>query len=143
MTLFIGFSTVSSAQEVVPTLRELRPLYPTPMSKSQVSELLNKAAQRHPGWAMLRKEHGNNCPTPSGKKISCDWLINYTSQWGYDVLRDSDGVAIPQESGGAAIAPGTELVLPWDTDFTPIPLRLPPHQHHQLIMGSWTGLKLN
>lgn len=126
---FLLLPVWASAQDVIPTLQELRPLYPTPMSKPQISELLNKAAAAHPGWMMLRKEGGNNCPTNDpAKHISCDWLVNSQTQWGYDVLRDQEGVGAVGVTNSAAIAPGTELVMPWDVSPTqpPPPVVIPP-----------------
>lgn len=104
----------AAAQDIAPTLREVRAAYPTPMSKAQLSEMLNRAISQHPGWAFLRKDGGNNCPTPyPGISVSCDWVVHAGTRWGYDVLRDQEGAAVIVESGGAAIAAGAELVYPW------------------------------
>jgi hypothetical protein len=110
---------------LLPTLQELRPLFPTPMTPDQLSALLNQTVRQHPGWALLRKESGNNCPTPSGKRISCDWIVNIAERWGYDVLIARETVAIPTWGGGAALSPESEIVLPWD-DQIPTP-PLPPN----------------
>lgn len=110
------------AQDVVPTLRAARTAYPTPMSKAQLSELLNRAAAQHPGWGMLRKEGGNTCPTPyPGISISCDWMVFAPTRWGYDILRDQEGVAAIVETGGESLAAGMEVIFPWPVEAPPSP----------------------
>lgn len=104
----------AAAQEVLGTLQSARAAYPTPMSKAQIAEMLNRAVSQHPGWALLRKDAGNNCPTPyPGVSISCDWIVQASTRWGYDVLRDQEGAAVIVGSGGEALAAGAEIVYPW------------------------------
>lgn len=116
------------AQDIIGPLRDARSAYPTPMSKAQLSEMLNRAASQRPGWGMLRKDSGNNCPTPyPGVSISCDWLVYAPTRWGYDVLRDQEGAATIVESGGEALGAGMEIVYPWPTS-TPAPTPTPGPQ---------------
>lgn len=127
LAMLLAFASSASAQDVLPTLLELRPLYPTPMSKPQLSELLNRAALAHPGWRMLRKDSGNNCPTPNpAVHISCDWMFS-PEGWGFDVIRDQEGVAAPGKFGDGPLQAGQELVVPWgaDTSTPPSPSQPP------------------
>lgn len=127
MLILLLLPTLASAQDVLPTLLELRPLYPTPMSKVQNAELLNRAALAHPGWRLLRKDSGNNCPTPNpAVHISCDWMFS-PEGWGFDVLRDQDGVGAPGKFGDGPLQAGQELVVPWGMD-SPAPPSQPPSQ---------------
>lgn len=124
-----------AAQDIAPTLREVRAAYPTPMSKAQLSEMLNRAISQHPGWAFLRKDSGNNCPTPyPGISVSCDWIVHAGTRWGYDVLRDQEGAAVIVESGGEAIAAGAELVYPWPAGGTS-PVPQPPAKPPEGVPG--------
>ena len=127
--LLILFASPALAQDVVPTLEQLRPTYPTPMSKAQLAEMLNRAAAQHPGWGMLRKDYGNNCPTPyPGVSISCDWLVFGPTRWGYDVLSDQEGAARIVRSDGEALAAGTEVVAAWGVAAPPPPPPQPAPQ---------------
>lgn len=122
LLLLVATSAPAFAQDVVPTLRAVRASLPTPMSKAQLSELLNRTVSQHPGWALLRKDSGNNCPTPyPGVSVSCDWLVYAPTRWGYDILRDQEGAATIVESGGEAIGAGAELVYPWPVDGAAVP----------------------
>lgn len=116
-----------AAQDVIPDLKALRAEYPTPMSKAQLSELMNRVALRHPGWGMLRKDAGNNCPTAyPGIAISCDWMVYGPTRWGYDLLIDQEGRAeVVGRSDGDAIAAGAEIVYPWTSGTTPAPTPAP------------------
>jgi len=75
------------------TLKSLRPNYPTRMTEVQFGELLNTAVWKHraEGFALLGKAGGNNCPTPAGVDISCDFIIKQVNGvWrGWDVLSDA------------------------------------------------------
>lgn len=119
----------AASQDVLPTLRSVRSSMPTPMTKAQLSDLLNRTVSQHPGWAMLRKDSGNNCPTPyPGVSVSCDWLVYAPTRWGYDILRDQEGAASIVESGGEAIAAGADLVYPWPVTGQPESPTTPPPQ---------------
>ena len=120
--VFVLFASPAIAQDVAPVLESLRPTYPTPMSKAQLSDLLNRAASQRPGWGMLRKDHGNNCPTPyPGISISCDWMVYGPTRWGYDILRDQESAASVVYSDGDALGAGAEVVYPWPTEAPPTP----------------------
>lgn len=110
----------------IATLEKYRALYPTPMSKAQLSEMLSRTAAEHPGWALLRKDAGNNCPTPSGVMASCDWLVYVPTRWGFDVLEDSDTLARPRATKDGQLAPNDEVVLPWAVAGAPPPPPPPP-----------------
>lgn len=125
LAMLLAFASSASAQAVVPALTELRRLYPTPMSKPQISELLDRAALANPGWKLLKKDGGNTCPTPyPGVTISCDWMFS-PDGWGFDVLRDQEGVGQPGVFGDAALAAGQELVSPWEVSTAPAPTPVP------------------
>ena len=125
--LFVFLAAPALAQDVVPDLRTARAAYPTPMSKAQLSELLNRVAAQHPGWGLLRKDSGNNCPTPyPGVSVSCDWMVYAPTRWGYDILSDQEGAARVVESGGEALAAGADIVYPWPTTPPDPPPAVPP-----------------
>ena len=123
--LILAFILVASpalAQDVAQPLEDLRPTYPTPMSKAQLSDLLNRAASQRLGWGMLRKDAGNNCPTPyPGISISCDWMVYGPTRWGYDILRDQESAASVVRGDGEALSAGQEIVYPWPTEAAPTP----------------------
>ena len=116
--------------DVANALRATRSAYPTPMSKAQLSDFLNRVVAQFPGWGLLRKDSGNNCPTPATNvSISCDWIVNASSRWGYDVLSDSEGAATVVIGGGDALAAGAEVVFPWTVSNPqpqPTPQPVPP-----------------
>lgn len=117
------------AQDVAPTLEALRASYPTPMTKAQLSDMLNRAASSRPGWGMLRKDSGNNCPTPyPGISISCDWMVYGPTRWGYDILSDQENRANVVRGDGEALGAGAEVVYPWPTEAPPVqpPVVVPP-----------------
>ena len=119
---FVLIASPALAQDVAPALESLRPTYPTPMSKAQLSDLLNRAASQKPGWGMLRKDSGNNCPTPyPGISISCDWMVYGPTRWGYDILRDQESAASVVRGDGEALSAGQEIVYPWPTEAAPLP----------------------
>lgn len=101
-------------QDMVQALTAQRAAKPTPMSRAQLSDMLNRAATQVPGWAMLRKDGGSNCPTPyPGVSISCDWLFNVTTQYGWDFVVDAENTAVIQPGNSGPLQPGQELIMPW------------------------------
>src|SRR3954452_4732673 len=97
VSVWLCAASAGAQTSLLPTLQQLRPEYPTPMSKPQIGELLNRVAWLHrsEGWGVLRKETGNNCPHPSGVLISCDILMYQPTGEIFDVLADSDFAASP------------------------------------------------
>lgn len=77
-------------------VRDERQNYGTPITKQQLSDLLNAVAWKNQddGWGLLSKSGGNNCPFASGP-IACDILFHRPSGLHYDVLVDSEGAATP------------------------------------------------
>lgn len=82
-------------------LQEERAKFPTPMTPSQLGQLLNNVAykNRAAGWVLLGKASGNNCPSPTGPLVSCDYLVHRGTMYGYDVLIDEGGAATPAWQG--------------------------------------------
>lgn len=101
-------------QAIRDSLIASRALYPTPMAPTQVSEMLSRAIVNHPGWALLRKDGGTACPTPyAGIAVSCDWIIDVVSGWGYDVLYDQEGAGRLVWSDGVPNGAGITTVPAW------------------------------
>ena len=118
----LAITQSAAAQDVAPILEGLRPTYPTPMTKAHLSDMLNRAASQRPGWGMLRKDAGNNCPTPyPGISISCDWMVYGPTRWGYDILSDQENAARVVRGDGEALGAGMEIVYPWPTEAPPTP----------------------
>lgn len=88
--------TPAAAQtSLLPTIRQIRAEYPTPMSAAQLGELLTRtAAAGGPEWGVLLKTRGSRCPSAVGE-ISCDILVHIPTEWEYDILRDAEGDAAP------------------------------------------------
>lgn len=121
-SLFLLIAVAAHAQspDIVNALKVQRAAKPTPMTKAQLSDMLNRAALQVPGWAMLRKDGGNNCPTPYPNIfISCDWLFNVAAQYGWDFVVDGENAAVIEPNNNGALQPGQELVMPWPVDGQP------------------------
>lgn len=70
------------------------------MSRAEIGTMLNAVTWKHraEGYGLLQKDGGNNCPTPAGRKVSCDWIVNRTTGRGGDVLgsaTNDDGSPAP------------------------------------------------
>lgn len=104
------------------TLQTLRATYPTPMSKEQIGELLTRAAQSSPGFVLLSKPQGNNCPA-MGTRVSCDYLVWAATGQGFDVLQDSEGAAVPRWNRGTSGFPSSRFVA---VTSAPPPIVVPP-----------------
>lgn len=74
--------------------------YPKPMTKAQQGEMLNAVAAQFPGWKLLGKKSGNNCPMPNGTLISCDYLVYGPTVTGFDVI-GSEGAPDARITGPA------------------------------------------
>ena len=64
------------------------------MTTAQVAALLNAVAARNPGWGLLSKPQGFNCPAPQGP-VACDILVYGPTGTHFDVLIDAEGDARP------------------------------------------------
>jgi hypothetical protein len=101
--VLIAFAILLSATpafaqtSLLPTLQQIRPEYPTPMSPAQLAEYLNRVAWIHraEGWGLLRKDAGNRCPAPQGVFVACDILVYAPTAWHFDVIIDAGGASTP------------------------------------------------
>lgn len=76
------------------TLVYERAKFGTPMTPTQIGQMLNAVAVAHrsAGWKLLAKPSGNNCPQPvTNTRVSCDYLVFGPTGQGFDVLRDQEG----------------------------------------------------
>ena len=114
--IFLLLTVTARAQDgqapnVLATVQRLRAEYPTPMSRDQIGELLNRVAWEHrfEGWGLLRKGGGTRCPAPQGVDVSCDILIHAPSVRHFDVLGDVDGAATPtwRDVGPCVLGPSS------------------------------------
>jgi hypothetical protein len=87
-----GGGTQNPQGSMIDTLNAVRAEFPTNWTHEDRGRFLNKVAwiraQMGEPFGMLRKPSGNNCPTPQGVAISCDYLVYQTTLNGYDVLSD-------------------------------------------------------
>jgi FG-GAP-like repeat len=90
-------SPVLAQTSLLPTLQQIRPEYPTPMSPAQLAEYLNRVAWIHraEGWGLLKKTAGNRCPAPQGVDVACDILVYAPTSWHFDVIIDAGGASTP------------------------------------------------
>jgi hypothetical protein len=106
-----GGTPARAQTSVLSTLERFRAEYPTPMSPSQLGELLNRVAWEHraAGWGLLRKTGGSRCPAPQGVEVACDILIHAPTIIHYDVLIDAEGAAIPtwRDAGPCVLGPSS------------------------------------
>lgn len=89
-------------ESVADTLIRVRNKYPALINQAQAGQVLNETAWVHraEGIVLLGKAGGNNCPAPSGARISCDFLVNANTRRGWDVL-----TASPDPSGPSTASP--------------------------------------
>jgi hypothetical protein len=75
---------------ILDTLIAVRAEFPDNWTHEDRGKFLNKVAwirlQKGEPFGLLRKPGGNNCPTPQGVLISCDFLVYQPTLNGYDVL---------------------------------------------------------
>lgn len=71
-----------------------RARYGPEMTQAQVAALLNAVAARNPGWGLLAKPQGFNCPAVQGP-VACDILVWAPGGLHFDVLIDAEGGARP------------------------------------------------
>lgn len=120
---YVFYTGGAFAQEsLLPQLQSFRAEYPTPMSPAQIGDLLTRTAQSRPGWVLLSKPNGFNCPA-NGKLISCDYLIDAASGQGFDVLQDADGAAVPTWNRGDTFTADRYVYV---TASAPPPVVTPP-----------------
>lgn len=103
-------SPVAAQQNLLGDVQAERAKYPTPMTPTQIGQMLNAVAFKHrfEGWGLLEKGAGNSCPL-AGRFISCDILVHAPSVTHWDVLSDSEGAATPQfnSSGPCVLSPSS------------------------------------
>ncbi len=89
-----------SGESVHDTLVRVRGNYPALIDQVQAGKILNEVAWIHraEGIVLLGKEGGHFCPSPSGKNISCDFLVNANTKHGWDVLVGSPDPGVPTAS---------------------------------------------
>lgn len=137
LVLALAISCLPSAaraqENLIPDLTRVRATYPAKnLTPEQLGQFLNEVAwlKQQDGWGLLAKPDGNNCPTPAGVKVSCDYLMHKRTGQGFDVLSDSEGAAaVRWNSGGsfpadrwvAPVHPGTEHPTPVDPGGPPPP----------------------
>jgi hypothetical protein len=72
------------------TINAVRAVLPSNWSHDDRGRFLNKVAwirsQMGEPFGLLKKPGGNNCPTPQGVAVSCDYLVYQPTLNGYDVL---------------------------------------------------------
>ena len=100
LLLVLWLPTPTQAQpNHLAALQEMRQSYPTPMSKVELGDLLNRVAWefRHEGWGLLFKAQGAHCFSPLDPPVTvaCDILVHYATTNHFDVLIDAEGRAVP------------------------------------------------
>jgi hypothetical protein len=98
LTVILCAAPALAQTSLLPTLQQIRPEYPTPMSPAQLAEYLNRVAWEHraEGWGLLKKTAGNRCPAPQGVDVACDILVYAPTAWHFDVIGDAGGASTPQ-----------------------------------------------
>lgn len=94
--------------------------YTLPTTPEQQGQILNAVAwnNRTVGWVLLGKEGGNNCPSPGGSLISCDYLVHQPTMYGYDVFCSEGAPDMracwqgPDTGIAAAVARGSRSLVP-------------------------------
>lgn len=120
----------TAQSSLLKALETARPHYGTPMSPAEQAALLNEVAWDHraEGWGLLAKPTGNNCPTPAGVRVSCDYLVFAPTGQGFDVLEDSEGAGAPRWKKGDSFDRGRWVapVAPAGGPQEPPPVDPPP-----------------
>lgn len=110
---------------VYSTLVSVRAKYPTPLG-NQGAAVVNEVAWIHraEGYGLESKPGGNSCPQPkTGEMCGCDILR--TANLGWDVLGDSEGAGVPNQSESGPADPN-RFVQPVDPGTVVIPPIEPP-----------------
>ena len=113
-------------QALLSAVQAERARYPTPMTPTQLGELLNMVAWTHraEGWGLLAKPAGTTCPV-HGRSIACDILVHAPSATHWDVLSDAEGAAVPTFNPVGPIDLA-RFVTPFDPGGAPPPPQVPP-----------------
>jgi hypothetical protein len=93
--LLVMCTSVDAQPSLLDQLRAQRATYGTPMTPTELGQLLNDAALQGPGYVMFAKPSGNRCPSPADVDVSCDLLVWSANGQAFDVFYDSDGAATP------------------------------------------------
>lgn len=125
MCCLLMTAPVFAQPSLLGTLQAGRAQYPTPMAKAQLGELLTRVASSAPGWVLLAKPAGNNCPTPMAVFVACDILIYAPSGQGYDVFIDQEGAAIPAWQTSDHFSADRFVAVPAVPIQTPAPVPVP------------------
>lgn len=76
--------------------------YTLPTTPEQQGVIMNTVAwnNKDSGWVLLGKAGGNNCPSPAGIDISCDYLVHQPTMYGYDIFSSEGSIKMKASWGG-------------------------------------------
>lgn len=127
---------------ILEMMQAVRAEFPEAWTHEDRGRYLNKVAwiMKIEGIApmgLLRKPAGNNCPSPAGTLCSCDYIVDFNTMFGYDVLineqtptwpgfeQPSDNFSATPERWLAPVDPGTPTPVP-EPEPGPTPTPDPP-----------------